>query len=142
MNRVFLLGNLGADPELRHTKEGTPYLRFRVATTGKYLDRGANEWKERTEWHSVVLWGKRGETLCSYLRKGDRVMVEGSLRTSSYERDGQKHHRTEVRATELVFAGSRRASGTERAAAAEAGVDALLPERPRFGDARSIEHAA
>lgn len=106
-NRVFLLGNLGADAELRYTPNGQPVLKFRLATTESYLD--ANKVRqERTEWHNVVLWGKRGEALARHLNKGTRVFVEGSLRTSSYEdKDGVKRYRTEVFANDIIFAGSR-----------------------------------
>lgn len=110
-NRVMLLGNLGADPELRYTPNGQPVLKFRLATTESYLD--ANKVRqERTEWHNVVLWGKRGEALARHLNKGTRVFVEGSLRTSSYEdKDGVKRYRTEIFASDIIFAGGARRSG-------------------------------
>lgn len=110
-NRVMLLGNLGADAELRYTQSGTPILKFRLATSESYLD--ANKVRqERTEWHSVVMWGKRGEALARHLNKGSRIFVEGSLRTSSYEdKEGQKRYRTEVFASEIVFAGGPRQDG-------------------------------
>lgn len=105
VNRVMLLGNLGADAELRMTPGGQAVLKFRLATTEGYQDR-AGQRQERTEWHQVVLWGKRGEALSRYLTKGTRVFVEGGLRTSSYDdRDGNKRYKTEVVANNLVFAG-------------------------------------
>src|SRR5690606_23051121 len=109
-NRVFLLGNLGADAELRYTQSGQPVLKLRLATTESYLD--ANKVRqERTEWHSVVMWGKRGEVLARHLNKGTRVFVEGSLRNSSYEdKDGVKRYRTEIFASDIIFAGSSRES--------------------------------
>ncbi|PIE05394.1 MAG: single-stranded DNA-binding protein [Sorangium cellulosum] len=105
LNRVILLGNLGADPELKVTQGGTSVLKLRLATTERYMDRSGTR-QERTEWHSIVIWGKRGEALHRYLAKGSRILVEGSLRTSSYEdRDGNKRYRTEIVATNVVFAG-------------------------------------
>ncbi len=112
-NRVMLLGNLGADPELRYTQTGQPILKFRLATTESYLD--ANKVRqERTEWHNVVMWGKRGEALARHLNKGSRIFVEGSLRTSSYDdKEGVKRYRTEIFASEIVFAGGGRRIGDD-----------------------------
>jgi single-strand DNA-binding protein len=104
LNKVMLLGNLGADPELRVTAGGQAILKLRLATTENYLDRN-NTRQERTEWHSVTLWGKRGEALAKFLTKGERIFVEGSLRTSSYEKDGDKRYRTEVVASNIILGG-------------------------------------
>ncbi|MBX3214791.1 MAG: single-stranded DNA-binding protein [Labilithrix sp.] len=107
LNKVMLLGNLGADPELRVTQGGQAILKLRLATTETYLDRN-NTRQERTEWHSVTLWGKRGEALSKFLTKGERVFVEGSLRTSSYEKDGEKRYRTEIVASNIILGGRGR----------------------------------
>lgn len=107
LNKVMLLGNLGADPELRVTAGGQAILKLRIATTETYLDK-SNTRQERTEWHSVTLWGKRGEALSKFLTKGERVFVEGSLRTSSYEKDGEKRYRTEVVASNIILGGRGR----------------------------------
>lgn len=104
LNKVMLLGNLGADPELRVTGGGQAVLKLRLATTETYLDRN-NTRQERTEWHSVTMWGKRGEALSKFLTKGERIFVEGSLRTSSYEKDGEKRYRTEIVANNIILAG-------------------------------------
>lgn len=104
LNKVMLLGNLGADPELRMTPGGQAVLKLRLATTENYLDRN-NTRQERTEWHSVTIWGKRGEALSKFLSKGERIFVEGSIRTSSYEKDGEKRYRTEVVANNIILAG-------------------------------------
>jgi single-strand DNA-binding protein len=113
LNRVMLFGNLGADPELRMTQGGQAILKLRLATTESYLDRN-NTRQERTEWHRVTVWGKRGEALSRILSKGDRVFIEGSLRTSSYEKDGQKHYTTEVIANNIILGGGRgRGAGDE-----------------------------
>ena len=111
LNRVMLLGNLGADPELRSTNSGQSVLKLRLATSESYLDRNRVR-QERTEWHYVVIWGKRAEALSRYLGKGSRVFVEGSLRTSSFDdKDGNKRYRTEVVASNLLFAGGGRGGG-------------------------------
>jgi single-strand DNA-binding protein len=112
LNRVMLLGNLGADPELRVTAGGQAVLKLRIATTESYLDRN-NTRQEKTEWHSVTMWGKRGEALAKILTKGDRIFVEGGLRTSSYEKDGEKRYRTEVNATNVIL-GGRGGGGANR----------------------------
>ena len=105
LNRVILLGNLGADPELRMTNGGTAVLNIRLATSETYLDRNKQR-QERTEWHRVVIWGKRAEALGKILTKGDRILVEGSLRTSSYDdKDGNKRYTTEIVATNIVLSG-------------------------------------
>ncbi len=105
LNRVMLLGNLGADPELRMTSGGQAVLKLRLATAETYLDRNRNR-QERTEWHSVVVWGKRAEALGKILSKGSRLFVEGSLRTSSYDdRDGNKRYKTEIVANNIILSG-------------------------------------
>ena len=105
LNRVMLLGNLGADPELRMTSGGQAVLKMRLATTESFLNRDRVR-QERTEWHNVTLWGKRGEALSKFLTKGSRLFVEGRISTSSYEdRDGNKRYRTEVVATNVILAG-------------------------------------
>jgi len=107
LNRVMLLGNLGADPELRFTQGGQGVLNMRIATTESYLDKNKVR-QERTDWHNVVVWGKRGEGLAKVLTKGSSVFVEGSLRTSSYDdRDGNKRYKTEVIANNIILAGGR-----------------------------------
>jgi single-strand DNA-binding protein len=105
LNRVLLLGNLGADPEFRVTSGGQQVLKMRLATSETYLDRNRVR-QEKTEWHNVVIWGKRAEALNKFLAKGARLFVEGSLRTSSYDdRDGNKRYRTEVIASNIILAG-------------------------------------
>lgn len=105
MNKVMLLGNLGADPELRVTAGGQPILKLRLATTESYLDAN-NARQERTEWHSITMWGKRGESLAKLLQKGERIFVEGRIQTSTYEKDNEKRYRTEVVATNIILSGA------------------------------------
>ena len=106
LNRWMGLGNLAADPELRVTPNGQSVLRLRLACSESYKDRDGN-WAERAEWVTVSVWGKRGESLSKHLAKGSRVFVEGSLRTSSYEKNGEKKYSTEIVASKVLFAGGR-----------------------------------
>src|ERR1700677_4110809 len=117
LNRVMLLGNLGADPELRVTPGGQSILKLRLATTESYLDRN-NARQERTDWHSVTVWGKRGEALAKILAKGSSLFVEGRIQTSSYEKNGEKRYRTDIVANNIVLTGGRGRGGE---AAADAG---------------------
>jgi len=119
LNRVMLLGNLGADPELRVTPGGQAVLKLRLATNETYLDRN-NVRQERTEWHRVTVWGRRAEALGKILTKGDLLFVEGRLQTSSYEKNGEKRYSTEVVANNIVLPGSGRGRG-EGAPAREGG---------------------
>ena len=106
LNRVMLLGNLGADPELKMTSGGQAVLKLRLATSETYLDRNKVR-QERTEWHSVVVWGKRAEALGKFLTKGSRLFIEGGLRTSNYDdKDGNKRYRTEIVASNIILSGS------------------------------------
>lgn len=127
LNRVTLLGNLGADPELRETTAGG-VLKLRLATSETYLDKERKR-QERTEWHSVVVWGNRAVALAKILGKGSRILVEGSLRTSSYEKDGQKHFRTEVNAQNILLQGGgpKREERHERSAPAGLADDDDIP---------------
>jgi single-strand DNA-binding protein len=121
LNRVMLLGNLGADPELRMTSGGQAVLKLRLATSETYVDKNRQR-QERTEWHNVVIWGKRAEALAKILTKGTRIFVEGGLRTSSYEdRDGNKRYRTEVVSTNILLQGSGGGGGGRGGGAAGGG---------------------
>jgi single-strand DNA-binding protein len=130
LNRVMLLGNLGADPELRVTPGGQAVLKLRLATNENYLDRN-NVRQERTEWHRITIWGRRAEALGKILQKGDMLFVEGRLQTSSYEKNGEKRYSTEVVAINVVLPGTGRGRG-EGAPAREGGASSR-PQR---------EHAA
>jgi single-strand DNA-binding protein len=113
-NRVMLLGNLGSDPELRFTQGGQAVLNLRLATTESYLDKDKVR-RERTDWHNVVVWGKRGEALAKIIAKGSSLFIEGSLRTSSYDdRDGNKRYKTEIIANNVILSGrAGRGTGAE-----------------------------
>lgn len=105
LNRVTLLGSLGADPDLKHTDSGSSILTMRLATTTRY--KSGDDWKDRTVWHSIKVWGKRGEALKKHLVKGSRVYVEGELRSDEYEKDGEKKFFTYVNAVVVLFAGGK-----------------------------------
>lgn len=103
VNQVFLMGNLGADPELRAAGDGS-VLKLRLATTETWLDKDKNK-KEKTEWHHVKIFGKRGEALAKYLHKGSKILVQGRLEYGEYEKDGQKKYVTDIVALDVKFAG-------------------------------------
>lgn len=108
LNRVILIGNLGQDPELRYTQSQQGVLNLRIATTESYFDTQTKERKERTEWHTVILWGKRGEALHKILSKGSRICIEGRLQTRSWEdKQGNKRYTTEVNASNVILLGGR-----------------------------------
>lgn len=107
LNQATLFGNLGADPELRVTPSGTSVLKLRMATTESYLDRN-NTRQERTEWHSITVWGKRADALAKILSKGDKILIQGRIRTSTYEKNGEKRYRTEIHAEQIFLAGGAR----------------------------------
>lgn len=122
VNRVILVGNLGVDPEMRQTQSGTAVCNLRIATSRKY--KKDDELVEETEWHRVVVWGKAAENCAKYLTKGRQVYVEGRLKTSSYEKDGEKRYSTDVVAEEVKFLGGgkgERSSGGESEAFPEDG---------------------
>jgi single-strand DNA-binding protein len=102
VNKVILVGNLGKDPEVRHLEGGVAVANFPIATSESYKDKSGNK-VEQTEWHNIVMWRGLAEVAEKYLRKGMTVYIEGKLRTRSYEKDGQKHYRTEVLADNMTM---------------------------------------
>jgi single-strand DNA-binding protein len=103
LNKVMIIGNLGADPEMKYMADGTAMTSFRVAASRNY-NAPDGERREETEWFGVVAWRKLAEQCSQYLQKGKKVYVEGRLRTRSWEGpDGQKHYRTEVVAERVMF---------------------------------------
>ncbi|MBW1916536.1 MAG: single-stranded DNA-binding protein [Deltaproteobacteria bacterium] len=105
INKVILIGHLGADPELRYTANGTAVARFNLATTEGYIDKDGNR-QEWTEWHRIVAWRKLAEICGQYLSKGKQVYIEGRLRTRSWEQDGVKRYTTEIEARDMQMLGS------------------------------------
>lgn len=106
LNRAILVGNLGMDPELKFTQGGQAVLRIRLATSDSFLNK-AGERQERTEWHTVVVWGKRAESLNKILSKGRTIWVEGRIQTRSWEdkKDGGKRYATEINAQNIGLVG-------------------------------------
>ena len=106
----MLIGNLGRDPETRFTQSGSAVTRFSVATSESWRDKSTQEMQQRTEWHDVVCFARLGEIASEYLKKGSKVYIEGGLRTSSWEKDGNTRYRTEVIAREMQMLDSRGAN--------------------------------
>jgi single-strand DNA-binding protein len=105
VNKVILVGNLGADPELRYTSSGTPVASFSLATREQWTNKGGEK-GEKTEWHKIVAWGRLGEICGEYLHKGKQVYIEGRLQTRSWEdRDGNKRYSTEIVAQTMQMLG-------------------------------------
>lgn len=108
VNKVILVGNLGKDPEVKYTPQGTAVAKVTLATNERYKDKDGN-WQDRTEWHNVVLWQRLAEIAGEYLKKGGKVYIEGRLQTRSWDdkQTGQKKYMTEVVANDLVLLGGR-----------------------------------
>ena len=113
LNKAILIGNLGVDPELRFTQGGQAILRLRLATTESYVNKN-RERQERTEWHTVIVWGNRAEALNKILSKGRSICVEGRIQTRQWEdKDGNKRSTTEINATNIVLLGGGRRGGDD-----------------------------
>ena len=107
LNKVMLIGRLGQDPEIRYTQSGSSVANVTIATNDYWTDKQGGK-QERTEWHSLVLWGKLADLAQSYLKKGSQVYVEGRLQTRDWEdQQGQKHYKTEVVVTTMQFLDSK-----------------------------------
>ena len=117
VNKVILIGNLGNDPEVRYTPDGTAVANFSIATSDEWKDKQTGEKKERTEWHRIVAWRKLGEICGQYLSKGRQVYVEGRIQTKSWEKDGVTRYTTEIVASDVRFLGTRDSANTARPSA-------------------------
>ena len=104
INKVILLGNVGADPEFRALDGGKKVARIRVATTERYTDQQGNK-QEQTEWHSVTLWGGLADVADKYLHKGSQVYIECKIRTREYDHNGEKRYATEIIANDMKLLG-------------------------------------
>ncbi|NBO14626.1 MAG: single-stranded DNA-binding protein [Betaproteobacteria bacterium] len=114
VNKVIIVGNLGADPETRYLPSGDAVTSIRVATTDRYKDKQTGETKEATEWHRISFFGKLAEIAGQYLKKGSQVYVEGSLRTRKYtDKDGIEKYATDIRGDTMQMLGSRQGMGGE-----------------------------
>jgi single-strand DNA-binding protein len=115
VNKVILVGNLGADPETKYLPSGDAVTNIRIATTDKWKDKASGEMKEQTEWHRVSFWGRLAEVAGEYLKKGSQVYVEGSLRTRKWQdKDGQDRYSTEIRGVVMQMLGRREGGGMPR----------------------------
>jgi len=113
LNKVILVGNLGADPEVRYTASGTGVAKFSLATSRKFTGKDGQK-QEKTEWHRIVAWGKLAEICGQYLSKGKQVMIEGRIEYGSYEKDGVKHYTTDIVAENMLMLGSPGGRGQDR----------------------------
>ncbi|AMP38632.1 single-stranded DNA-binding protein [Ralstonia syzygii subsp. celebesensis] len=111
VNKVIIVGNLGADPETRYMPSGDAVTNIRVATTDRYKDKASGEMREATEWHRIAFFGRLAEIAGEYLKKGSQVYVEGRLKTRQWEKDGQKQYSTEIVAEQMQMLGGRQGEG-------------------------------
>jgi single-strand DNA-binding protein len=130
VNKAILLGNLGKDPEVRYTQSGNAVANFSLATTRSY--KSGEDWKEETEWHNIVVFGRRAETCGQYLQKGSQVYIEGRIQTRKWEdRDGNTRYTTEIVGLDVQFLGRTRGQGQDAPSyAAPSRPAAPTPEAP------------
>ena len=112
INKVILVGNVGADPEVRTIESGVKMARIRVATTEKIFNKDKNEYTSATDWHNITVWRNLADVVDKYIRKGSQLYIEGKLRTREYDKNGTKCYTTEIVAEELKMLGKREASST------------------------------
>jgi len=112
VNKVILVGNLGQDPDTKYMPSGSAVTNLRIATTESFKDRETGQQQERTEWHSVAMFGKLAEIAGEYLRKGSQVYIEGRIRTRKWQdKQGQDRYSTEIVADQMLMLGGRGAGG-------------------------------
>jgi single-strand DNA-binding protein len=142
VNKVILIGNLGADPEVRYTATGSAITTITVATNESWRDKQTGETQERTEWHRVALFNRLAEVTGEYLRKGSKIYIEGSLRTRKWQdKTGADRYTTEVIANEMQMLDSRGGSAPQTAGA-NAGYAAASQGAPAYGNAPQTQTAA
>lgn len=137
INKVILVGNLGADPETRYTPGGAAITSIRIATSEAWKDKQTGEQQERTEWHRVKFFGRLAEIAGEYLKKGSQVYIEGKLRTEEWEKDGIKRYSTDVIADEMQMLGSRDGGGSRNQSRGTRGDGADAYRSQRDGSARN-----
>lgn len=131
VNKVILVGNLGADPETRAMPSGSTVANLRIATTENWKDRQTGEQQERTEWHRVALFGRLAEVAAEYLRKGSQVYIEGSLRTRKWQdKQGNERYSTEIVGNDMRMLGGR---GGGQSASSGAGQGSAASGGPGYG---------
>ena len=137
VNKVIIVGNLGADPETRYLPSGDAVTSIRVATTDRYKDKATGEMREATEWHSISFFAKLAEITGQYLRKGSQVYVEGSLRTRKYtDKNGVEKYATDIRADSMQMLGSRQGMGGPSEEGGGAYAPRQAPARPAAAPAQ------
>jgi single-strand DNA-binding protein len=135
INKVILVGNLGADPDTRYMPSGKAVTNIRIATSESWKDRQTGDQQERTEWHTVVLFDKLGEIAAEYLRKGSQVYIEGSLRTRKWQdKEGKDRYTTEIVARDMQMLGGRGGPG---GGGGGGGMESRAPSRSPVSDDRS-----
>ena len=107
MNKAILIGNLGRDPEINHTENGTTIAKLSIATSDKWKDKRSREVQNHTEWHRITAFGKLAEICGEYLFKGKQVCIEGRIQTSSWEKDGITRYSTEIIASKMEMLGGK-----------------------------------
>lgn len=135
VNRVTLLGHVGKDPEIRSMQSGDKVANFSVATSESWKDKTSGDKKERTTWHNIVVWNQNiVKVVESYVKKGDKIYIEGSIETREYEKDGVKKYVTEIVLRpfrgEIVLLGSKKQSNDQQTDTAPKPVDELSDEIP------------
>lgn len=131
INKVILVGHLGADPETRYMPSGSAVTNLRVATTDSWKDKSSGEQQERTEWHNIAMFNRLAEIAAEYLKKGSQVYIEGSLRTRKWQdRDGNDRWTTEIVANEMQMLGGRSGAGAPAARQAEPSHSQQAPTAP------------
>jgi len=141
VNKVILLGNLGRDAELAYTTGGSAVSKVGLATSRRWQDKATQEWQEETEWHNLVIWGKLAESMTPYLTKGQRLYVEGRIKSRTWEKDGVKHYATDIVVETLVLAGSK-GDGAPGGGGGEARPRAASAARPAARPAPPAQKAA
>jgi single-strand DNA-binding protein len=133
INKVILIGNLGKDPELKYTPQGTPVAKLSVATNERFKGKDG-QWQDRTEWHNVVLWQRLAEIAGEHLKKGSKIYIEGRLETRSWDdkQSGQKKYATEIVAKDLVMLGAD--GRTANTSAPNTAGSAITPSHPITDD--------
>lgn len=127
INKVILVGNVGADPEIKTIESGVKMARIRLATTERVYNKEKNESKDVTEWHSITLWRGLADVVDRYVRKGSQLYIEGKLRTREYEKNGVKCFATEIVGEELKMLGRKEAQGSDQTQASK-----TEPEHPFY----------
>ncbi|MEJ2172157.1 single-stranded DNA-binding protein [Gammaproteobacteria bacterium] len=130
INKVILVGNLGADPETRYMPSGSAVTNITVATNESWKDKQTGEQKDRTEWHKVAMFNRLAEIAAEYLRKGSQVYIEGKLRTRKWQdRDGNDRYTTEVIADEMQMLGGRGGGGGSTSMSSDPGPSSAPPRQ-------------